>query len=79
MLPLANELREFELPRPIFTQSEKSEWAPGVYANRHAVLQVHVDITKVIKTPGSRAIGSGPRATRAVSPGHAGRFELRLL
>ena len=54
MLPLAGELREFELPRPIFTESEKTEWAPGVYANRHAELQVHVDITKVIKTPGSR-------------------------
>jgi hypothetical protein len=55
MLPLANELRQFELPRPIFTESEKTEWAPGVYANRHTELQVHVDITKVIKTPGSRA------------------------
>jgi hypothetical protein len=55
LLPLANELREFELPRPIFTESEKTEWAPGVYANRHAELQVHVDITKVIKTPGTRA------------------------
>jgi hypothetical protein len=54
MLPLASELREFELPRPIFTESEKTEWAPGVYANRHAELQVHVDITKVIKAPGSR-------------------------
>jgi hypothetical protein len=54
MLPMAGELREFELPRPIFTESEKTEWAPGVYANRHAELQVHVDITKVIKTPGSR-------------------------
>jgi hypothetical protein len=54
MLPLASELREFELPRPIFTESEKTEWAPGVYANRHSELQVHVDITKVIKNPGSR-------------------------
>jgi hypothetical protein len=54
MLPLASELREFELPRPIFTESEKTEWAPGVYANRHAELQVHVDITKVIKAPGSK-------------------------
>ena len=54
MMPLANELRQFELPRPIFTQSEKTEWAPGVYANRHAELQVHVDISKVIKTPGTR-------------------------
>jgi hypothetical protein len=55
LLPLANQLRQFELPRPIFTQSEKTEWAPGVYANRHAELQVHVDISKFIKTPGTRA------------------------
>ncbi len=54
LLPLANQLRQFELPRPIFTQSEKTEWAPGVYANRHAELQVHVDISKVIKVPGTR-------------------------
>jgi len=55
LIPLANELKQFELPRPIFTQSEKTEWAPGVYANRHAELQVHVDLSKVIKTPGTRA------------------------
>jgi hypothetical protein len=55
LVPLANELKQFELPRPIFTQSEKTEWAPGVYANRHAELQVHVDLGKVIKTPGTRA------------------------
>jgi hypothetical protein len=55
MLPLAGELREFELPRPIFTESEKTEWAPGVYTNRHAELQVHVDLTKVIKGPGNHA------------------------
>jgi hypothetical protein len=55
MLALATELRQFELPRPIFTQSEKTEWAPGVYANRHAELQVHVDISKVIKSPASPA------------------------
>ena len=80
MLPLASELREFELPRPIFTESEKTEWAPGVYANRHAELQVHVDITKVIKTPGLAAsIGSGPGAAHPVSQGRAGRAELRLL
>ncbi|HTZ60595.1 MAG TPA: hypothetical protein VMB49_20940 [Acidobacteriaceae bacterium] len=61
LLPLAGELREFELPRPIFTESEKTEWAPGVYANRHAELQVHVDLTKVIKGPGSRSQLEGAR------------------
>jgi hypothetical protein len=54
MLPLAGELREFEMPRPIFTQSEKIDWAPRVYTTHHAELQVQTDLTKVIKNPGSR-------------------------
>jgi hypothetical protein len=53
MLPLAGELREFEMPRPIFTQSEKIDWAPRVYTTHHAELQVQTDLTKVIKTPGT--------------------------
>ena len=55
LLPLAAELREFEMPRPIFTSSEKTQWAPGVYHNRHAELQTRLDLTKVIKRPGSHA------------------------
>jgi len=54
MLPLAAELREFEMPRPIFTQSEKIDWAPRVYTTHHAELQVQTDLTKIIKTPGTR-------------------------
>jgi hypothetical protein len=54
LLPLAGELREFEMPRPIFTKSEKISWAPAVYSSHHAELQVRTDLTKVIKTPGSR-------------------------
>ena len=52
MLSLAGELREFEMPRPIFTQSEKIDWAPRVYTTHHAELQVQTDLTKIIKTPG---------------------------
>lgn len=55
LLPLAAELREFELPRPIFTEREKVEWAPPVYSSRHAELQVKTDLTKMIKSPGSPA------------------------
>jgi hypothetical protein len=55
MLLLAGELREFEMPRPIFTQSEKIDWAPRVYTTHHQELQVQTDLTKVIKTPGNRA------------------------
>ena len=55
LLSLAGELREFEMPRPIFTASEKIDWAPRVYTTHHAELQVQTDLTKVIKTPGTRA------------------------
>jgi len=55
LLPLAAELREFEMPRPIFTGSEKATWAPVVYSSRHAELQVRTDLTKVIRSPGSPA------------------------
>jgi hypothetical protein len=55
LLAEAGELREFEMPRPIFTNSEKISWAPTVYNDRHAELQVRTDLTKVIKTPGTHA------------------------
>jgi hypothetical protein len=54
LLPLAAELREFDLPRPIFTNSEKISWAPPNYTAHHAELQVRTDLTKVIKAQGSR-------------------------
>jgi hypothetical protein len=55
LVPLAGELREFEMPRPMFTRSERSQWAAGIYSNRHTELQMRTDLTKVIKSPGSGA------------------------
>ncbi len=55
MLALAGELREFEMPRAIFTKNEKIDWAPRIYSTHHAELQVQTDLSKVIKNPGSRA------------------------
>jgi hypothetical protein len=55
MLTLAGELREFEMPRPIFTEGEKDQWAPGVYSQRHAELQMRTDLAKVIEQPGPPA------------------------
>jgi hypothetical protein len=55
MLALAGELREFEMPRAIFTKNEKIDWAPRVYSSHHAELQVQTDLSKVIKNPGSRS------------------------
>jgi hypothetical protein len=55
LMPLASALREFEMPRPIFTSGERREWAAGIYSGRHTELQMRTDLTKVIKSPGSRA------------------------
>src|SRR5579864_3378243 len=33
LIHMAGELREFEMPRPIFTNSERTEWAAGIYNN----------------------------------------------
>lgn len=53
LLPLAAELREFELPRPIFTNNEKILWAPEIYTTHHAELQLRTDLTKILQGPGS--------------------------
>jgi hypothetical protein len=50
LLPLAGNLREFEMPRPIFTGSERSSWSPIVYTARHAELQVRTDLTRILKS-----------------------------
>ena len=55
LLPLAGSLREFEMPRPIFTQSEKTAWSPLIYSSRHAELQIRTDLTRVIRSPASPA------------------------
>ena len=55
LLELAGNLREFELPRPIFTGSEKASWSPAIYTSRHAELQVRTDLKAVIGNPGTPA------------------------
>jgi hypothetical protein len=54
LIPLAGQLREFEMPRPMFTSSERSEWAAGFYNTRHSSLQTRTDLVKIIKSPNSR-------------------------
>jgi hypothetical protein len=50
LLPLAGELREFEMPKPLFTTRERSEYAAGLYSNRHTILQMRTDVAKVLKS-----------------------------
>ncbi|HKU19509.1 MAG TPA: hypothetical protein VJQ50_00745 [Terriglobales bacterium] len=49
-MPLIGELREFEMPRPIFSRGERTEWATGVYNNRHTDLEMRTNLAKVIKS-----------------------------
>jgi hypothetical protein len=55
LLPLAGQLREFEMPQPIFHASEREQWAPGIYDNRHTESQMRTDLTNIIKSPTSPA------------------------
>lgn len=50
LIPLATELKEFELPRTLFTAGERTEWAPGMPANPHTALQARTDLTKILKS-----------------------------
>jgi hypothetical protein len=51
LVPLAEQLQQFQMPRPIFSRGERAEWAAGVYDNRHTDLQMRTDLTKVIESP----------------------------
>ncbi|PYY05534.1 MAG: hypothetical protein DMG64_02865 [Acidobacteria bacterium] len=50
---LAGQLREFEMPQPIFKKSEREEWGAGVYNNRHTDLEMQTDLSKVVRQPAS--------------------------
>lgn len=50
VLLLADQTREFEMPRPIFTMGEREEWASGIYNNHHTDLQMKADLPKVLKS-----------------------------
>jgi hypothetical protein len=50
LLPLAEDLHDFEMPRPIFTEGERVAWSPLIYTSRHAELQVQTDLAKVLRS-----------------------------
>jgi len=65
LLALAGELRDFEMPRQIFTKSEKVDWAPRANTGHHAELQIKTDLTRVIQPAGSKAQIEAARAQLA--------------
>jgi len=52
---MAEQLREFEMPRPIFKGSERSEWAAGIYNNSHTDAEMRADLGKVLTSSNSRS------------------------
>lgn len=50
LLPLAAELREFEMPRPIFSPTEKFEFQYGRSDISHTTLQTRVNLATIIKS-----------------------------
>jgi len=55
LLPLAEQLGEFQMPRPIFTNSERTTFTAGSYNNHHTDLEMRTDIAKVLKSKASGA------------------------
>jgi hypothetical protein len=53
LLPLAAQLREFELPQQILSTNEKYEYASGNYDPRRTKSQMRTDLTKIIQSPSS--------------------------
>jgi hypothetical protein len=53
LVPVANELREFEMPRPMFTNRERTAWAGGLYDNRQAELKTGRTLVQIIESPKS--------------------------
>jgi hypothetical protein len=53
LIELAGQLREFEMPKPLFTTRERTEWASGLYNNPHLQAEMQTDLAKIIKSPAS--------------------------
>ena len=80
LVPLAQELREFEMPKPIFSTGEKIEWTAGHFGDAHTQAEMDTNIVEALAHAGS-AQGNGERA-RPAGPFPArfpDRPELRLL
>ena len=53
LVPVANELREFEMPRPMFTNRERTAWAGGLYDSRQTELKAGRTLVQIIESPKS--------------------------
>jgi hypothetical protein len=54
LIDLADQLTEFQMPRPIFTRSQRTEFTAGTYNNRHTELEMRTDLNKILQRPASK-------------------------
>lgn len=56
LAPLAAQLRQFQLPKPLFTRGERAEWSMGLYENAHIQSEMRTNLAKLIqsKPPASK-------------------------
>lgn len=54
LVGLADQLNEFQMPRPIFTKRERNEFTAGTYNNRHTDLEMRTHLTKILQQPASK-------------------------
>jgi hypothetical protein len=57
LVQLAEQLTDFQMPRPIFTRRERSEFSAGAYNDRHTELEMRTDLAKVLKSRSNAEIG----------------------
>lgn len=50
---LAGELRDFELPKPLFTSGERLAWANGLYTGPHIQFELKMDLSTLLKSSSS--------------------------
>lgn len=50
LIPLARQLQQFQLPKPLFTRAERAEWSQGLYDDMHIQVEMHTDLAKLIKS-----------------------------
>ncbi len=53
LVPLADELREFEMPKPIFSTGEKIEWTTGRFGDAHTQAEMDTNIADTLRSKGT--------------------------
>jgi len=49
LLQLAEELREFEMPKPVFTTGERIDWASGPFGDPHTQAEMETNIAEALR------------------------------